>query len=130
MIANPLEYKNKLLGDRRNERITMEEFDRECAYWYLDCFDTIQTKPEPTAPADYLDFMRLPFERRNKMAESFYQDPKIKNYLEVKEKIKNENQCNILRLKEFKEYIPKEDVVSNQKFQQKLNELQSKNYGF
>lgn len=130
MIANPMEHKNKLLQDRRDGKITMEELQKECAYWFLDCFDTIHTEPEPPAPADYLDFMRLPFERRNKMAESFYQDPKIKLYLENKEKIKNRNSANILRLKEFKEAIPQEDFVAHQKFKEKLSELQNKNYGF
>jgi len=125
MIANPMEYKNKLLSEFYSKKISMKELEIECAMWFLNTFDTIHKKPYPSMPMEYQDYKNLPFERRQKIAGEFFQQPVIKNYLDIKEKIKNENDTILYHLHEHLKTIPEGDFVSRAKFNEKIVEFQS-----
>lgn len=115
-----MEYKNKLLSDLASEKITLPQLLKECAMWYLDCFDTIYPRPEPSMPNEYRDYLHLPFEKKQKTPSEFWLKPVIRDYLEIKQKIKNENMGTLLNLKEHLSHIPEGDFVSIQKFKDKI----------
>src|SRR3990167_2169399 len=124
MIENPMEKKNQLLDDYQSKKITMEEIERECSYWFLECFPTIHRKPYPSMPTEYRDYLNLPFERRRKIETDFWFQPVIKTYLEIKNQIKNENNANLYHLHNYLKFIPEEDTITRQKFNQKIDEFE------
>lgn len=123
MIPNPNEKFVELMGKHQRHEITTAELDQECAYWLLDCFDEIRWRAFPSEPKEYSEFLAMPFEKRQKISAEFHHGPVIKSFLEQKTAIKNENHSNLLKLQEFKSYLPKEDSVSHEKYQTKINEF-------
>ena len=128
MIENPIEYKNKLLSDFATNKITLSELIKECAYWFMECFEEVNVKPIPTAPREYFDYNSLPFEKKIKMSNDFWQMPIIKNYLETKQMIENENKAFVYHLNNYLSYIPVEDTVARQKYSEKLAEFSMKDF--
>lgn len=124
MIENPLEHKNKLLGQHRSGEISLEELEKECAYWFMETFDTMHKRVLPTPPADYAEYQMLSYDRRQKIGIDFWHQRNIKEYLEIKEQIKNENQSRLIQLKEYKKHIPQEDFISIGKFNSKIEEFE------
>ena len=128
VLENPPLKIKQLLADYASKTITLDELNKECAYWYLDCFDEIHPKPYPSAPRDYQDYKSMSYEKRQKMSNEFWQSPTIKTYIEIKEQIKNENEAHVHNLKERIKNIPLEDFVSRSKFSQKIQEFESKDF--
>ena len=128
MIENPLEYKNKLLSELREGKLTMAEFQKECAYWYLNTFETFSPKPDPSTPTEYMDYKQMPFEKRIKVSSEFFKSEPIKSYLEFRDKVRAENFSHKESLKEFMVHIPKEDVESREKYRVKFYDFQTGNY--
>lgn len=124
MIEKPWEKKNQLLDDYNSKKITLEELQKECAYWYLDCFDEISPRAFPSMPEEYRDFMAMPFEKRNKISNEFHNQPKVKDYLEQKQQVKNENKSKVYWLKEHLSHIPESDFVARSRFNEKLNDFE------
>ena len=128
MIENPVEHKNKLLADFHSKKITMEELNKECAYWYMDCFDEVRIKPYPTPPRRYVEYASMDYAEKKEVPNAFWLLPEIKNYLDAKFLVKNENKGELSRMKEFINYIPESDFVARQKFREKILEFESKDY--
>ena len=128
MIENPIEYKNKLLAKYDSKQITLEELQKECAYWYLDCFNEIVVRPYPTPPHRYSEYASMDYAEKKEVPNAFWFLPEIKNYLDAKFLVKNENKSQISRMKEFINYIPESDFVARSKYQQKINEFESKDF--
>lgn len=126
MITLPNEKFKKLTTDYEARKITLEALNTECSYWLLDCFDELHFKPQPSAPNEYEMFLELPSEKRYKLSVETHQNPKVREYLDLKQKIKNENYSNLERLKQFKSYIPENDFVSRQKYTDKINDFQDR----
>lgn len=123
MIANPNEKFKSLLEDHKSGKITTAQLDTECAYWLLECFAEINYKPMPSTPREYQDFLDLSFEKKQKISSEVHNNPAIRDFLDMKQRIKSENYSNLEKLKEFKNYIPKEDFVSHARYAEKINEF-------
>lgn len=128
MIEKPWEKKNDLLKQHREGKISLEELQKECAYWFVDCIEEMKPRPEPTRPRDFEEYASMPFEKRAKISSEFWQQPQIKGYLEIREQIKNENNANMFWIKEHIKHIPEEDFVSRNALRNKLTEFELKDY--
>ena len=128
MTEDPIKYKNSLLGKFHSKQITLDELNKECAYWYLDCFEEISIKAYPTQPNRYRDYVSMDYDEKKEVPRTFWLLNDIKDYLDQKFLIKNENKASHERLKEFINYIPESDFVARSKYQQKINEFESKDF--
>ena len=126
MIEQPAEKMKKLLADYASKKITMEQLDTECAYWYLDCLDELRVKPLPTAPKRYQDYLDCNWEEKKSYNQNFWQITEIKDYLDQKELIEQENKDNLFNLKKWLAIIPTSDSVARAKYQEKINDFESK----
>lgn len=124
MIEQPNLKMNQLLSDYASKKITMEELDRECAYWYLDCFEEIYPKPLPTPPNRYREYQEMDIMEKREIPNSFWLIPEIKNYIDQKTFIKEENKANLLNLKKFLAHIPQQDFTARNSFEQKIREFE------
>lgn len=128
MIENPMAYKNELLKKHSVGEISLAELEKECAYWFAETFDTLHLMAVPTAPQDFYDYQKLPFEKRNKIGNDFWNQPNIKFYTEQKQKIKEENRARLIQLYEMKSHIPAGDFVTRSKFDEKIVEFTDPQY--
>lgn len=124
MIENPIEYKNKLLAQYASKEISLSEIQKECAYWFLETFDTFNNRIAPTPPPDYTEYKNLSYEKRQRIGNDFWFQKNIKDYLDMKEQIKNENTAKLHQLKEMKSYLPPEDFLSISKYNAKIEEFE------
>ena len=91
MTEDPIKYKNSLLGKFHSKQITLDELNKECAYWYLDCFEEISIKAYPTQPNRYRDYVSMDYDEKKEVPRTFWLLNDIKDYLDQKFLIKNEN---------------------------------------
>lgn len=104
-----------LLGRLNSKEITMEEFDRECAYWMLQYLNDYRWLPSPTIPNELTDYWRRrQINNKTDVSEAFWQKPVIKKYIATEAHIRATNLGSMHWLKFMKKHIPQDDVV-NQK---------------
>jgi len=102
----------------------IEEVQREAAYWYLDAFKEIYVRPYPPMPKRYAEYISQPDFERREVAKEFWNIPEIKSYIGICESIKNERDSHLKTLREFKDYLPKEDFLNRKKYDEKIGELE------
>lgn len=124
MIENPNKKFVQLLADHATGKISTEELDKECAYWYMDCFLEVNPKPFPTPPPRFSEYQNSSYEEKKEYNNNFWLLPEIKSYVDQKESIKQENEDNVYKLKSFLKYIPEEDFVSRNKYEQKIRDFE------
>lgn len=124
MIENPAGKMKQLIDDRASGKITSEELNTECAYWYMDCFDEIHVKPLPTIPNRLREYYNSDEAMKQKTPKEFWQLDEIKNYFNQREKIVNENKDTLIKLKECMKDIPESDSVAKSKYRQKIMEFE------
>ena len=124
MIEKPWEKKNQLLDDVSSGKITMEDLEKECAYWFMECFSELHMKPYPTTPKRFVEFKLMSYEKQNKLGIDFWSHPEIKQYLELKDEIKNTNKANLYWLNHHMSKLPDGDFLAKQKFKEKILEFE------
>lgn len=102
----------------------IEEVNRESAYWLLDSFKEIFVRPEPTTPKRYADYLAMPEFEQRETPKAFWLIPEVKTFLAICTTIKNERESHLKTLKEFKEYLPEEDLLNRSKYEQKIQEIE------
>ena len=125
MIDNPSEKHKQMVTDFQTNKITMEELEKECAYWFLDCFLEIRVRPMPSMPPDLAEYYAMPQREKNKTSAEFWKLNHIKNYMDQASAVSSENKARLIQLTEFKELIPQEDAVNRDRYQDKINEFKS-----
>lgn len=123
MINDPAAKMKQLLGDFQSKKITMQELDTECAYWYLDCFAEIHRRPTPTTPSRYQEYLNSSHDEKKNYNKNFWGLPDIKTYLNEKEYIEQEHKDFIFHLEKWKALIPEGDVLAHTKFFEKICEF-------
>lgn len=123
MIEHPNLKFLDMTDKHKGGKISSADLDRECAYWFLDCFEEINPRTEPTPPLKYVEFKRMPIEKQFKVQDEILLQPEIRNYLDMKDQVKNWNNSKVLQLKEFKSYLPEEDFISRKRYEEKLNDF-------
>lgn len=120
----------KLLSDFSSNKISISELEIECAYWLLsdECFRELKPKPLPAPIPELLaDYYSMPPERKRRIDEdqNFWKRHDISTYLNMKLNVQSINKTNKLRLLEAKKLIPKEDIISQTKINERLEEYES-----
>lgn len=102
-----------LLKRLESKEITMEEFEKECAYWMLSMVNDFKYKELPEIPSDLEEFYdhRLK-DPSYKLSSEFWELPHVKLYLIEARRIKADNSSNFYWLKWMRQRIPKEDTVA------------------
>jgi hypothetical protein len=105
------------LSNLEEGKWSMEEFDRECAYWFINCgFSFLSFPPKPKTLEDY-DNLSEYQKRRTNVEELRYA------YNKELDKIISINSSNLYWLKRFLKAIPKEDITTIDKFRKKIEEF-------
>jgi len=129
---------NQLLKKLNDKQLTLEDFEKEIAYWYItDFLEQCYYKPLPTKPEAVKEFEQKhkswKSEARKKgrdFDEDLFLETQMKReveyYYEEKDRIRNINASNYYWLKDLKKVISGEDVVSHQKLDIKINEFRQK----
>lgn len=128
MITDPVKYKNDLLIKLATNQITMNDLDREVAYWYSDCFSEIHVLQDPTPPPRFAEYEVMTTSEKKDISTAFWQKEDVKAFLDQRDSVRNRNRTELIRLREFKACIPQEDTVTHQKFQEKINDFLSRNF--
>ena len=123
MIENPVEMKNLLLERFNTGKINMEELDRECAYWFVETLETISRKPDPTKPHRLAEYEEMDYSDKKEVPLAFWHIFEIKDFMEKREMVRNENKANIYWCEYWTTKLPEEDFVNRQKLKDKANEL-------
>lgn len=122
------EKAKKLLADRASGKITIEELEIECAYWFLsdECFREIHPKPQPSVPDVMMEYYRSDKTRQTRINSDtdFWKRKDVYEYLNQKKMIQNENITNLWKLKEAKRIIPEADVALQSKLMMRINEFE------
>ena len=113
----------QLLEQHAKGQITLEELNKECAYWYLDCFSELHKKPLPSIPQKYQEYLNSTYSGNKEYHNNFWLMEDVKGYLDQKELIENENKSVLIHLRNYIKQIPREDFLSISKFNEKINEL-------
>ena len=116
----------QLLRDLHSGKMKLDEVLKECAYWFCDLFDQMRIQPYPTPPAEYAEYEQMSLSEKSKVPKEFWWQPHIKQYTEVKQKIRESNLSLIENLKEHRKHIPQEDFVTQEKFREKLHDCEER----
>jgi hypothetical protein len=108
---NPVERKNKLLDELKKKVITMQEFEYKIALWAVEteCWADYEVRLYPVEPKEVQEYNELPFEKRIKIPLEFFQQPVIRAYLSMKDKIYGDNWADYQWLKQVKSWLPDDD---------------------
>lgn len=119
------EIGKKLLTELREKKITMPEFDKECAYWYIRYHDKLHPLPVPNIrPQDLIEYDRMEPHDKKSLPEKFWRQTEVYNYLEAKQGVIENNKSTLNSLKRFKEYIPIEDKLTRDKYDNLISEYE------
>lgn len=114
-LPEALQKKNTLLKGLFSGEISMKEFDKECAYWFISCED-FEPKLLPTRPKELLEYDSFTVTEKKNTSDKFWRQGSIYNYLEQKKTILDRNKGMLDKLIEFKSYIPDGDITTLAKF--------------
>jgi len=82
----------KLLLRFRAGQISVDEFEKETAYFAMQCgFNELRYKPSPSRPVKLMEYDRLDRDEKRQMPDRFWQDPNIINYFKQKSYVQGEN---------------------------------------
>lgn len=107
----------ELMARLTGKKITMNEFDQECAYGALESISTLVYKPVPAMPSDLQRLIKQRRESKNQKEREKLTD-KINGYskfFEDESFIKAHNLSNRIWLKRYLSWIPEEDRVNRVK---------------
>lgn len=111
------------LLDFKKGKISIDEFNRECAYIFLEYINDVKPEYVGSEPKDLEEYHQLDKKEQRDIRESFWRQPQIYNFLEHKQKVICWNVGQVQNLIKFLGYIPKEDIDSRQKFRDKILEF-------
>ncbi len=110
-----------LLKDLYTSKITMDEFNKECAYWLISC-DSLSPLMMPTRPYKLQEYNRMSDNDKYKVPHSFWRRPQIFKYIDQGNAVKGRNQGMLAKLIEYREYIPEQDEMTRSKYTVLINE--------
>lgn len=128
ILEQPGEKMKQLSNQYARKEITMKELDTECAYWYLECFSEIYPKLYPTPPERYRSYSEMDVYEKKEVPNSFWQMTDVKEHLDQKFMIRNENRAVLENLKKFLSYIPESDFVARTKYKEKMRDFEGKDF--
>lgn len=122
---------NMMIKQLKTEEITLEEYLMKCAYWGIKTMDDVYFKSLPTKPMGVIEYEQLSYSKRDRLTKEYYKDnPGVLKYYEDKDKVLRNNKDSLLRLKEYKKYIPESDVKSHEKLDKKITDFKRMMEGY
>ena len=116
------EKMKNLLKDLYTSKITMDEFNKECAYWLISC-DNLSPSIMPTRPYKLQEYDRMSDNDKYKVPYSFWRRPQIFNYIDQCNNVKGRNEDMLIKLTEFREHIPEQDLTTRSKYDVVISEF-------
>src|SRR3990167_1599735 len=100
-LPEAIQKKNTLLKGLYSGEISMSEFDKECAYWFISC-DDITPKPLPTRPKELLEYDSWTSTEKKNTSDKFWRQESVYAYISQKQSILERNKSMLHKLIEFK----------------------------
>ena len=120
-----------MIKQLKRGEITLEEYLIQCAYWGVKTLGDIYFKSLPSKPLEIIEYEQIPYYKRQKLSWGFFVDhPGIMKYYQERDKIIRENNDYLLRLKNYKEYIPASDIKSHEKLDKAIMDFKVKMGGY
>uniref|UniRef100_A0A6H1ZWD6 Uncharacterized protein n=1 Tax=viral metagenome TaxID=1070528 RepID=A0A6H1ZWD6_9ZZZZ len=117
------QVRDGLLYKIRDKKITMADFDRECAYWALAYLNEYKFTPYPTKPTQIVEYQnRKRYDVKFRVEDKFWQQDEIKPYMASFKIARGRNISNGSWLEFMKNSIPAEDTPNQEKIQELLLE--------
>jgi len=119
-IPEAIQKKDTLLKGLFTGEISMAEFDKECAYWLINSKD-LSPLPLPTRPRELQEYDTWTSTEKKNTSDKFWRQDAVYKYVNQKQFVIDRNKSMLSTLKEFKEYIPKEDTITRNKYDLYIN---------
>ena len=112
----------ELLRKLKKEEITLTEFDHECAYWMTTNLSEYHYHHYPNVPQDLIDYKdRKLKDFRFSVSQDFWKQAHIFDYLRQSNDALHANACHIYWLEFMKKNIPQEDITTQKKIKEVLD---------
>ena len=122
---------NMMIKQLKTGEITLEEYLMKCAYWGVKTMDDVYFKSLPSKPLEVIEYEHLSYSKRDRLTKEYYKDnPGVLKYYEDKDRILRNNKDSLLRLKEYKKYIPESDVKNREKLDEKITDFKRMMEGY
>jgi hypothetical protein len=123
------ERKKILLGKLERKEITIDHFLYECCMWMMEtgCFIEIEVRDYPVPPREFQEYLNLPSKERYKIPQEFFNQPSIKEYIGIKDKVYAQNSGDFYWLNECKSRLPddKNHLEYHLKLDAKISEFKA-----
>ena len=120
-LPEALQKKNTLLKGLFSGEISMAEFNKECAHWFISCNDFAPLLL-PTRPGELLEYDSWSSQEKKNTSDKFWRQNNISKYLNQKQYVISRNRSMLGMLKTFKEYLSQEDPITRAKYDNAINE--------
>lgn len=112
----------ELLRKLSSKEITMEEFDKETAYWVLEHIEALRWKPAPSQPGEVADYNRRRSTNKDfTLPKEFWQQQHIRAWLATDTHIVCENRSSWYWLQFLKNHIPPQDGTAHIKISKMMS---------
>ena len=118
---------NMLLRQLKTKEISLEEFLMQCAYWEVKTMGDIYFRSLPSRPMAVVEYESLSYSKRSRLTKEYYEDnPGVMRYYEDKDRVLRSNRDDLLRLKQYKKYIPESDIKNHERLDKVINDFKMK----
>lgn len=123
-------YCLRLLDQRLSNKISEAEFDKEIAFQMLEpiCFNEMKPKPYPSKPFLFSEYQKKTFAEKNKVHPDFWLRSDIREYLDGRERIKNQSNAHLYWLRWMQTALPAGDVVLQAKVRERIQDFEVYKY--
>lgn len=94
---------------------TMAEFDKECSYWFISCQDLYPLK-YPEKPSELKEYATFTTKEKSQVTSAFWNQGSVRQYNDQCSRVEGHNKGIVDKLKEFKSYIPEQDITTISKY--------------
>src|SRR3990167_5656547 len=89
-LPEAIQKKNTLLKGLFSGEISMSEFDKECAYWFISS-DDLAPKPLPTRPKELREYDSWTSTEKKNTSDKFWWQESVYAYINQKQSIIDKN---------------------------------------
>ena len=118
----------EILNKLTMKQISIEEFNKECAYWMIDTLKEMNYKPNPTEPEIIRNYeIEKDRDPKYAVANTFWNRDDVKDYMKQKSLVYNLNYANWYWIKFIKRWLPAEDLPNQNKVSQIMKSYSIRN---
>ena len=126
LIVNAPEKTKHMLEAVQRDEVTIEENNKECAYWLMNCFKDFKPMNVETEPFGYNELrdvykMAVSDDKKKLAAKSMCENnPKLMQHKEHRAKAICYNRGKLEVLNKLRGYLPIADIESRKKYDEKI----------